>query len=60
MRVWIWSLRTIKDGEEITINYGKEYIGEHFDLMGCECRVCVTKLKSKAGSSKVNRKCNKK
>jgi SET domain-containing protein len=47
VRVWIWALRTIKAGEEVTINYGKEYIDEHFRLKGCGCRVCLTKLKSK-------------
>src|SRR5688572_8979141 len=28
VRVWIWSLRAIKPGEEITMNYGKEYFEE--------------------------------
>jgi SET domain-containing protein len=37
-RVWIWSLRTIKPGEEITINYGKEYLDEH--IKQCKCPKC--------------------
>ncbi|HYG79750.1 MAG TPA: SET domain-containing protein [Pyrinomonadaceae bacterium] len=37
-RIWIWSLRAIKPGEEITINYGKEYIDEH--IKQCKCAEC--------------------
>lgn len=37
-RIWIWSLRTIKPGEEITINYGKEYLDEH--IKQCKCAKC--------------------
>ena len=37
-RVWIWSLRAIKPGEEITINYGKEYLDEH--IRQCKCAAC--------------------
>ena len=37
-RIWIWSLRNIKPGEEITINYGKEYLDEHIEH--CKCAVC--------------------
>lgn len=37
-RIWIWSLRTIKPGEEITINYGKEYLDEHIER--CRCAKC--------------------
>jgi SET domain-containing protein len=44
IRVWIWSLRAIKAGEEITINYGKEYIDEHIKPQGCRCRTCLNRL----------------
>jgi SET domain-containing protein len=37
-RIWIWSLRAIKPGEEITINYGKEYLDEH--IQQCKCAKC--------------------
>ena len=37
-RIWIWSLRTIKPGEEITINYGKDYLDEHIEQ--CKCAKC--------------------
>jgi SET domain-containing protein len=49
VRVWVWSLRAIKAGEEITINYGKEYIEEHIKPKGCKCKVCITRHKAKAG-----------
>ena len=38
-RIWIWSLRNIKPGEEITINYGKEYLDEH--IKQCMCAKCA-------------------
>ena len=37
-RIWIWSIRAIKPGEEITINYGKEYLDEH--IQQCKCAKC--------------------
>lgn len=37
-RIWIWSLRNIKAGEEITIDYGKEYLDAH--IKQCKCRKC--------------------
>lgn len=40
VRVWIWSLRSIKAGEEITMNYGKEYFDDHIKPKGCKCRKC--------------------
>lgn len=41
VRVWIWSLRAIRVGEEITYNYGKEYFEEHIKPKGCKCRKCA-------------------
>lgn len=40
-RVWMWSKRTIKAGEEITYNYGAEYFEEHIKPKGCKCRKCA-------------------
>jgi SET domain-containing protein len=40
-RIWIWSLREIKAGEQITINYGKSYFEEHIKPVGCKCETCV-------------------
>jgi uncharacterized protein len=37
-RIWIWSLRNIKAGDEITINYGKEYLDAH--IKRCKCVKC--------------------
>jgi SET domain-containing protein len=42
MRIWIWSLRAIKAGEEITMNYGKEYFDDHIKPIGCKCAKCST------------------
>lgn len=48
LRVWIWSSRTIKAGEEITIDYGTEYIEEHIKPKGCKCPKCTGQPKAKA------------
>ena len=53
-RVWIWALRDIKAGEEITINYGKEYLEAH--IKRCRCEKCMASAKKKRGSSKSKRK----
>ncbi|HEV7859903.1 MAG TPA: SET domain-containing protein [Pyrinomonadaceae bacterium] len=39
-RIWIWSRKAIEAGEEITINYGKEYVEEHIEPKGCKCKKC--------------------
>ena len=39
-RVWIWSKKTIKAGEEITYNYGQEYFDDHIKPRGCRCKKC--------------------
>jgi uncharacterized protein len=39
-RVWIWAKRHIRAGEEITLNYGKEYFDDHIKPTGCKCAVC--------------------
>jgi uncharacterized protein len=39
-RVWIWSKRNIKVGEEITYDYGKEYFDDHIKPKGCKCNKC--------------------
>ncbi|MCA1557166.1 MAG: SET domain-containing protein-lysine N-methyltransferase [Acidobacteria bacterium] len=40
-RVWIWSKRNIKAGEEITYNYGKEYFEDLIKPAGCKCARCA-------------------
>jgi SET domain-containing protein len=44
-RVWIWSKRKIKAGDEITYDYGKEYFDDHIKPVGCRCRKCVAARK---------------
>lgn len=39
-RVWIYALRAIKPGDEITMNYGKEYFQEFIAPLGCLCARC--------------------
>ena len=39
-RIWIWSMKTIQAGEEVTYDYGEEYFDEHIRPKGCGCRKC--------------------
>jgi SET domain-containing protein len=39
-RVWIWSRRNIRAGEEITYDYGEEYFEGIIEPMGCKCAKC--------------------
>jgi uncharacterized protein len=39
-RVWIWSAKNIKPGEEITYDYGKEYFEGIIEPIGCKCEKC--------------------
>ena len=41
-RVWIWSRRAIKAGEELSYDYGKEYFDDHIKPVGCKCAKCAT------------------
>ena len=52
-RVWIWSIKKIKPGEEIAYDYGKEYFEGIIEPMGCRCEKCGT-AKSKVRSPKSN------
>ena len=40
-RIWIWSLRAIEAGEEITLDYCKEYMDEFIKPGNCKCKKCV-------------------
>ncbi len=42
-RIWIWSRRKIKVGEEITYDYGKEYFEGIIKDIGCRCEKCGSK-----------------
>lgn len=46
-RVWIWSKKNIKAGEEITYDYGKEYFDDHIKPKGCKCEKCAGVKKSR-------------
>lgn len=54
-RVWIWSKKNIKAGEQLTLNYGKAYFEEHIKPIGCKCEKCAaprTAKKAKKRSRK--------
>lgn len=60
-RIWIWSKRAIKAGDQITIDYGKQYFDDYIRPIGCKCERCSAKPKkrpAKAGKrpSKSKRK----
>ena len=42
-RVWIWSSKDIKAGEQITYDYGKEYFEGIIEPIGCKCEKCRTR-----------------
>lgn len=39
-KVYILSLKKIKEGEELTYDYGEEYFDEHIKPKGCLCIKC--------------------
>ena len=39
-RVFIYALRAIKEGEELTYHYGREYWNEYIKPRGCRCSSC--------------------
>lgn len=43
-RIWIWSKRSIRAGEEITFNYGRAFVKEYLPSLGlkCRCAKCVS------------------
>ena len=49
-RIWIWALKDIKAGEQLTLNYGKEYMDTHIER--CMCEKCVASRKKKRDSKK--------
>jgi SET domain-containing protein len=45
-RVWIWSRKKIKAGEEIAYDYGKDYFEDIIKPMGCRCEKCSSNPES--------------
>lgn len=43
-RINIYALRDIAPGEELTIDYGDEYMDEFIRPVGCKCAVCRAKV----------------
>jgi uncharacterized protein len=39
-QIWIWSLRRLKAGEEVRIDYGRDYLESH--IQKCKCERCIT------------------
>ncbi len=44
-KVFIFSIKKIKPGEELTYDYGKEYFDDYFKDGGCKCNKCSLKIK---------------
>lgn len=40
-RVWIYSKRAMLAGEQITLDYGEEYLAAHMSQSGHQCEVCA-------------------
>ena len=40
-QVFIFSRRNIKEGEELSYDYGKEFFDEHIKPKGCKCVKCL-------------------
>ena len=40
-RVWIYSKRAIRAGDQITLDYGEEYLNAHMSQVACKCEVCA-------------------
>lgn len=38
--IWIYAIKTIELGEEITIHYGKDYFDTFIRPKGCKCATC--------------------
>jgi SET domain-containing protein len=50
-RIWIWSRKKIRPGDEITYDYGKEYFDDVIKPIGCRCEKCAVKRKESAAKT---------
>src|SRR5438874_10757750 len=51
-RVWIWSKKNIKAGEEIVYDYGKEYFEGIIKDIGCKCAKCSDRTPARRNGSR--------
>jgi SET domain-containing protein len=56
-RIWIWSRKNIRPGEEITYDYGKDYFDGIIRPLGCKCEKCGVRRKGVSIRSPNARKC---
>lgn len=42
-RIYIKALKNIRSGDELSYDYGKEYVDEYIKPYGCRCRACKRK-----------------
>ena len=40
-KIYIYAKRNIKEGEELTYDYGKEYVDDFIKPYGCKCLKCL-------------------
>lgn len=45
-KVYIFAIRSIKEGDELTFDYGPEYFEIHIKPHGCKCLKCLSKKQS--------------
>lgn len=46
-RMMFRAVKAIKPGDEITVDYGEEYIDLYFDKTGCLCATCRPRLRKR-------------
>ena len=56
VRVWIWSIRAIEAGEEITYDYGEEYFNDFIKPVGCKCAECIKEFEKQLQSPECSKK----
>lgn len=44
-KVFIYAIKRIKEGEELTYDYGEEYFDEYIKPHGCKCGHCISQQK---------------
>ena len=55
-RVFVYTLRAIKPGEEITYNYGSDYLKNVIGKSNCQCSRCRKRRAKRAAELRVARK----